>query len=79
MIYMLLYVDNIVLITSSIALLQHIISALKWEFGMNDLEPLHHFLGASLYRSDQMDSSSCSANTLLTSLSASAWWIACHF
>jgi hypothetical protein len=44
-VYLLLYVDDIVLTTSSIALLQHTISAHNWEFTMMDLEPLHHFLG----------------------------------
>jgi hypothetical protein len=32
----------------SIALLQHTISALKQEFAMKELGPLHHFLGVSV-------------------------------
>jgi hypothetical protein len=48
MIYLLLYVDNIVLTASSRALLQHTISTLRWEFAMNDLSPLHHFFGVSV-------------------------------
>jgi hypothetical protein len=44
----LLYVDDIVLIASSAALLQHTIFALKLEFIMKDLGPLHHFLGVSV-------------------------------
>jgi hypothetical protein len=48
MIYLLLYVDDIILTASSAALLQRIISALKREFTMKDLEPLHHFLGVSV-------------------------------
>jgi hypothetical protein len=47
-VYLLLYVDDIVLTTSSTTLLQHTISALKREFTMNDLGPLHHFLGVSV-------------------------------
>jgi hypothetical protein len=48
-IYLLLYVDDIVLTASSTTLLQHIISALEWEFSMKDLGPLHHFLGVSVH------------------------------
>jgi hypothetical protein len=47
-VYLLLYVDDIVLIASSTMLLQHTISALKREFVMKDLSPLHHFLGVSI-------------------------------
>lgn len=39
----LMYVDGIVLTASSPALLHHIISALKHEFAMKDLDQLHHF------------------------------------
>jgi hypothetical protein len=42
-VYLLLYVDDIVLTTSSTSLLQHTISALKREFIMKYLGPLHHF------------------------------------
>jgi hypothetical protein len=45
MVYLLLYVDDIVLTASSTTLLQHTISALKREFTMKELGPLHHFLG----------------------------------
>jgi hypothetical protein len=48
MVYLLLYIDDIVLTTSSAALLQQTISALKQEFAMKDLGPLHHFLGVSV-------------------------------
>jgi hypothetical protein len=48
MIYLLLYIDDIVLTASSIALLQQTITTLKQEFAMKDLGPLHHFLGASV-------------------------------
>jgi hypothetical protein len=47
-VYLLLYVDDIVLTASSAALLQQTISALKQEFAMKDLGPLHHFLGVSV-------------------------------
>jgi hypothetical protein len=55
MVYLLLYVDDIVLTTSSTTLLQQTISALKWEFTMKDLGPLHHFLGVSIqHRTDEL-------------------------
>jgi hypothetical protein len=47
-VYLLLYVDDIVLTASSTSLLQHIISALKREFAMKDLNLLDHFLGVSV-------------------------------
>jgi hypothetical protein len=47
-VYLLLYVDDIILTASSATLLQQTISALKQEFAMKDLEPLHHFLGVSV-------------------------------
>jgi hypothetical protein len=47
-VYLLLYVDDIVLTASSRVLLQQTISALKREFTMKDLDPLHHFLGVSV-------------------------------
>ncbi|GJZ49137.1 ribonuclease H-like domain-containing protein [Tanacetum coccineum] len=43
--YLLLYVDDIVLIASSEGLLQQIISSLHQEFAMTDLGPLNYFLG----------------------------------
>ena len=46
--YLLLYVDDIVLTASSSALLRHTIVALQQEFSMKDLGPLHHFLGISV-------------------------------
>jgi hypothetical protein len=45
MIYLLLYVDDIVLTASSMALLRRTISALHQEFSLKDLGQLHHFLG----------------------------------
>jgi hypothetical protein len=49
--YLLLYVNDIVLIGSSQALLRRIISALQQEFAMKDLGELHHFLGMHVQRS----------------------------
>jgi hypothetical protein len=47
-IYLLLYVDDIILIASSTELLQQSISALQRGFSMKDLGQLHHFLGISV-------------------------------
>jgi hypothetical protein len=49
--YLLLYVDNIVLMASSSALLRHITDHLSSEFAMTDLGALHHFLVISVTRS----------------------------
>jgi hypothetical protein len=49
-VYLLLYVDDIVLTISSQQLLHHAIDALKKEFSMKDLDPLHHFLGVVVQR-----------------------------
>jgi hypothetical protein len=49
-VYLLFYVDDIILIASSTELLLHTISALQWEFAMKDLGPLHHFLGITVER-----------------------------
>jgi hypothetical protein len=46
--YMLLYVDDIVLTDSSSALLYRTIAVLQREFAMKDLSQLHHFLGITL-------------------------------
>ncbi|GJU62433.1 ribonuclease H-like domain-containing protein [Tanacetum coccineum] len=48
--YLLLYVDDIVLTTSSKILLQQIIRSLHQEFAMTDLGPLNYFLGISVTR-----------------------------
>jgi hypothetical protein len=52
-VYLLLYVDGIVLTTSSTTLLQHTIYALKREFIMKNLGPLHHFFGGLRTTSDR--------------------------
>jgi hypothetical protein len=44
-VYLLLYIDDIVLTASTADLLQRTIIALEREFAMKDLGPLHHFLG----------------------------------
>jgi hypothetical protein len=51
-VYLLLYVDDIILTASSPALLRRIISALQHEFSMKDLGELHHFLGMEVQRRD---------------------------
>nr|GEZ37723.1 ribonuclease H-like domain-containing protein [Tanacetum cinerariifolium] len=48
--YLLIYVNDIVLTTSSITLLQRIISFLHKEFDMTDLGELNYFLGISVTR-----------------------------
>ncbi|KAD3066741.1 hypothetical protein E3N88_34621 [Mikania micrantha] len=50
--YMLLYVDDIILITSSAVLKQNFLSLLSSEFAMKDLGPLSYFLGISVTRDD---------------------------
>jgi hypothetical protein len=47
-IYLLLYVDDIILTASSTELLRRTIFALRQEFAMKDLGPLHHFLGITV-------------------------------
>jgi hypothetical protein len=47
-VYLLLYIDDIILTASSTMLLCHTISALQQEFMMKDLRPLHHFLGITV-------------------------------
>ena len=51
MVYLLLYVDDIVLTASSETLLRWTIQSLQSEFSMKDLGSLHHFLGISVTRS----------------------------
>jgi hypothetical protein len=51
MVYLLLYVDDIVLTASSLPTLRRIISALQQEFPMKDLGRLHHFLGMHVQHS----------------------------
>nr|GEY06511.1 ribonuclease H-like domain-containing protein [Tanacetum cinerariifolium] len=48
--YLLLYVDDIILIASSTALLQQIIDSLHKEFDMTDLGAVNYFLGISVVR-----------------------------
>lgn len=50
MIYLLLYVDNIVLTASSGSLLRWTISYVQEEFSMKDPGEFHHFLGVSVSR-----------------------------
>jgi hypothetical protein len=54
-IYLLLYIDEIILTASSTELMRRTISALQREFTMKDLGPLHHFLGITVeHHSDGM-------------------------
>ena len=50
MAFLLICVDDIVLTASSMSFLQRIITALRQEFSMSDMGPLHHFLGVSVQR-----------------------------
>jgi hypothetical protein len=53
MAFLLLYVDDIVLTASSQSFIQQIISALRHEFSMIGMGPLHHFLGITVeHRAD---------------------------
>jgi hypothetical protein len=52
-VYLLLYVDDIVLTASNVAPLQRTIVALQREFAMKKLGPLHHFLGINAERRPQ--------------------------
>jgi hypothetical protein len=47
-VYLLLYVDDIILIAFNTELLQWTILVLQQEFSMKDLGQLHHFLGISV-------------------------------
>lgn len=47
-VYLLLYVDDIVRTASKASLLRHTITSLQQEFSKKDLGPLHHFLGISV-------------------------------
>ncbi|XP_073355215.1 uncharacterized protein [Aegilops tauschii subsp. strangulata] len=49
--FLLLYVDDIILTASSVALLHRIVSKLTGEFAMKDLGELHYFLGIRVTRS----------------------------
>ncbi|XP_022003184.1 uncharacterized mitochondrial protein AtMg00810-like [Helianthus annuus] len=48
--FLLLYVDDILLVTSSTALRQQLLAKLASEFAMKDLGPLSYFLGISVTR-----------------------------
>jgi hypothetical protein len=58
-VYLLLYVDDIVLTASSQQLLRRIIDALMKEFAMKDLGPLHYFLGMAVQRQGDFLGMSC--------------------
>ncbi|XP_020195558.1 uncharacterized protein [Aegilops tauschii subsp. strangulata] len=48
--YLLLYVDDIILTASTVALLQRLTARLRDEFALKDLGPLHYFLGIEMVR-----------------------------
>ncbi|XP_073357847.1 uncharacterized protein [Aegilops tauschii subsp. strangulata] len=48
--YLLLYVDDIILTASTVALLQRLTAHLRDEFALKDLGPLHYFLGIEVVR-----------------------------
>jgi hypothetical protein len=73
-VYLLLYVDDIVLMSSTADLLQRTIITLQREFAMKDMEPLHHFLCITAEHRPQglFLSSSTNASTPSTSWSGLA-------
>jgi hypothetical protein len=48
-VYLLLYLDDIVITASSDALLHRVITLLQHEFAMKDLGDVHHFLGLLVF------------------------------
>jgi hypothetical protein len=78
MLYLLFYADNIIHTASSVALLQRIISAIKREFAMKDIRPLHHFW-EFLYNIRRTGPSSLGISLLSIFLSKLAWWTASRF
>lgn len=52
LVYVLLYVDNIVITTSSMALLRQVTSTINAEFKLKDMGALHYFLGIQVQRDD---------------------------
>jgi hypothetical protein len=55
MLYLLLYIDDIILTASSSELLRRTITALQWEFAMKNLGLCHHFLGITIeHRPDEL-------------------------
>jgi hypothetical protein len=77
-VYLLLYIDDIVLTTSNVTLLQQTISALKREFAMKDLGP-SIISWESPYNIRLMGSSSLSVSLFLIFLSELAWWTTSRF
>ena len=50
MAYLLLYVDDIILTTSTTTLLTSLVLSLSRKFSMSDLGDIHHFLGINVHR-----------------------------
>jgi hypothetical protein len=53
MVYLLFYIEDIILMASSSTLPECIITALSAKFAMTDLGELHHFLGLAIRRDSQ--------------------------
>jgi hypothetical protein len=51
-VYLLLYVDNIVIMASSPALLREMTTTSNGEFKLKDMGSLHYFLGIQVHRSN---------------------------
>ena len=51
-VYLLLYVDDIVLTASSNDILRRVISTINGEFALKDMGPVHYFLGIQVQRND---------------------------
>ncbi|KAL8157644.1 hypothetical protein AgCh_002375 [Apium graveolens] len=74
--YLLLYVDDILLVTSSAALRQQLMAKLASEFAMKDLGPLSFFLGISVQR--QKDTMFLSQHSYATKIIARAGMQSCN-
>jgi hypothetical protein len=50
-IFLLVYVDDIIIASSSSSVLSDLLHNLQWDFALKDLGPLHYFLGIEVSRS----------------------------
>ena len=66
--YLLVYVDDIILISSSPAATDKLILSLRHDFAVKDLGPLHYFLGLEVTHTAAGLSLSLRINILWTSL-----------
>jgi hypothetical protein len=51
--YVLVYVDALIIVSSSPSTTNHLLSQLDSAFAIKDLGPLHYFLGIELFSSDR--------------------------